>query len=72
MLGGGFGQVAFELGDQARIAGEAKHVVDPVGFTPGHQRVTREARVRAQQDLDPRPGRAQSINDAGHLGHSAR
>ena len=41
-----------------RMAREAGDVGDPVGFTPGHQRVTSEARVRAQHDLDPRPGRA--------------
>ena len=72
MLGRGGGQVGFELGGQTPVAGQAEDVVDAVCLAPRHQIVAGEAAVGAQQNLDPWPGRAESINDAGHLGHSAR
>jgi hypothetical protein len=71
LVDGGAGQIGFELADQARVAGEAEDIVDPVRLAPGHKLLAGEARVRAQQDPDPRPRRADPIDDAGHLGHGA-
>ena len=72
MLGRRDGQVGFELGDEARVAREAEDVVDPVRLAPGHQLVTGKARVRAQQDLHPRPSSANPLDDPGHLLHRPR
>ena len=71
MLGGRDGQVGFELGDQAPIAREAEDIVDAIHLAPGHQLVPSKARIGTQQDLDPRPGRAEPLDDAGHLSHGA-
>ena len=72
MRGGRGGQIGVERRDQARIAREAKDVVDAVRLAPRHQLVAGKAGVRTQQDLDPWPRRADATDDAGHLGHSAR
>ncbi len=46
-------------GDQARVAGEAEDVINPVGFAPVHQRVAAEAGIGTQQDPHPRPAPAE-------------
>jgi hypothetical protein len=67
MLGGSFGQITFELGDQARVAREPEDMVDAIGLAPGHQCVAGKARVGAQQDVDPRPSLANPRDDPGHF-----
>ena len=67
MLGGGGGQLGFELGDQARVAGEAEDIVDPVRLAPSHQLVAGKARVGAQQDPHPRPSLSNPLDVPGHL-----
>ena len=49
-------------GDQARVAGEAEDVINPVGFAPVHQRVAAEAGIGTQQDPHPRPAPAELAN----------
>ena len=67
MLGLGLGQWVLDLGQQAGVAGEAEDVVDAVGLAPAHQLVAGEARVGAQEDLDPWPALADLADDARDL-----
>jgi hypothetical protein len=66
LRGGRGGQVGFARGAQARIAREAKDVVDAGRLAPRHQLVAGKARVRTQQDLHPRPSLADPLDDPGH------
>ena len=50
--------------DQALVAREAEDVIDAVRLAPGHQLVAGKARIGAQQDLHPRPARADLGDDA--------
>jgi hypothetical protein len=59
----GQGEFARDLVDQARVAGQAEEVVDPMSLAPGHQRLAGEARVGAQDDLHFRPAGAGLRND---------
>src|SRR3954454_20317719 len=49
-------QLDRDLLDEAIVAGEPEHVVDPVLLAPGHQGLTGEARVGPKQDAHPRGG----------------
>ena len=56
-----------DLGDEARVAGEAEHEVDPVLFAPRHQRLAAEAGIGAQENARPRPARPDLGDDARDL-----
>jgi hypothetical protein len=47
-LGLGSGEIVRDGADQALVAGEPEEVVDPVGFTPGHELLAGKARIRPQ------------------------
>lgn len=66
-LGLGQRELTSDDPDQALVAGEPEDVIDPVGLAPVHQRITREARVGPQQDLDPGPARPDLGDDPRHL-----
>jgi hypothetical protein len=51
----GLDQVAADPRHQPRVPGQAEEIVDPLGLTPGHEVLAREARVRPQQNAHPRP-----------------
>ena len=70
-LGLGRGEIVGDGADQALVAGEAEDVVDAVRLAPRHQLVAGKARIGAQQDLDPRPARADLADDARDLVHGA-
>ena len=50
-------------GDQARVAGEAEDVINPVGFVPDHQGIAAEAGIRAEQNPHARPATADLTDD---------
>ena len=52
---------------QSGVLRQADDVVDLLGLTPAQQRIPAEPRVTAQDDLRPRPGRAQTLHDAHQL-----
>jgi hypothetical protein len=53
--------------NQALVARQAEHVIDPVHLAPRHQLVPGKARIGAQQDLDPRPTSPDLADDAGYF-----
>jgi hypothetical protein len=64
---GRLGQFAGDLGFEARIAGQAEQVIDPVLFAPRHQRLAGKAGIGAEQDAHSGPARPQLGDDPGHL-----
>ena len=71
-LGLGHGQLVGDGADQALVAGEAEEIVSPVGLAPRHELIPGKAGIRPQQDLDPRPTRADLADDALDLLDGAR
>src|SRR5207253_2641227 len=59
----GLDQLDRDLLDEAIVAGESEHVVDPVLLAPGHQDLAGEARVGPKQDAHPRPAGPDPGND---------
>jgi hypothetical protein len=56
-----------DRGDEARVAREAEHEVDPVLLAPRHQRLAAEAGIGAQKDARPRPARPDLRDDPRDL-----
>ena len=56
-----------DLGDEAWVARESEHEVDPVLFAPRHQRLAAEAGIGAQENARPRPARPDVRDDARDL-----
>jgi len=61
----GCGQIGSGRAAQARVAGEAEEVIDPVRLAPRHQLVAGKARVGTQQDLHPATGVGAPVAPAG-------
>jgi hypothetical protein len=66
-LGRGGGKIFGDRADQAPVAGEPEEVIDGVRLAPDHQRVPGKARIRPQQDLDPRPASTDLVDDPRDL-----
>jgi len=72
-LGAGGPHLGLDLRGQARVAGQAEDVVNPVLLTLGHDHLAAEAAVGPQQDAHARPAGADPGDDAGQfLGRSGR
>jgi hypothetical protein len=62
-------QLGSDRGGEARVAGQAEQVINPVQLAPPHQFLAGKARIGAQQDPHRRPAGADLGDETRHFLH---